>query len=84
MQTRSLSITLPEELLDQVEDLRAREHRSSSEVIEEALRSYLGQEPSDRLLGWQKEILEERLAAAKAEPGQGQSWEQVEAELWPR
>lgn len=84
MQTRSLSITLPEDLLEQVEEARLSHHRSSSELIEDALRSYLGQELDGPLPGWQRGILQERLAAAKAEPGKGQSWEQVEAELWPR
>ena len=33
---------------------------------------------------WQRQILDERLADVEANPGDEESWESVEAQLWPR
>lgn len=43
MAVRKVAITLPEELYDLVERARAVEHRSRSEVIQEALRTHFGE-----------------------------------------
>lgn len=50
MAVKKVAVTLPEELFDMVERLREIEHRSRSEVFQEALRRYFGErvnEPSD-------------------------------------
>ena len=43
MAVRKVAITLPEELYELVERARAVEHRSRSEVIQEALRTYFSE-----------------------------------------
>jgi Arc/MetJ-type ribon-helix-helix transcriptional regulator len=84
MSARSMTVTLPEELLTLVEDVCRKEHRTRSELVREALRRYIrAAEQEPPLHGWQREILAERLAAAKARPGEGSTWAEVEAELWP-
>lgn len=83
MSTRNFSMTLPEELFEQVEELRQREHRTRSELIREALRRYIRTAEDPPLHDWQRQILAQRLAAAKARPGEGRTWEEVESELWP-
>lgn len=42
MAVKKVAVTLPEELFDMVERARAIEHRSRSELIQEAVRSYFG------------------------------------------
>ena len=83
MPTKNFSITLPEELFEQVEELCHREHRSRSELIREALRGYIREAEDPPLHDWQREILAQRLAASKARPDEVQTWEEVESELWP-
>jgi putative addiction module component (TIGR02574 family) len=34
--------------------------------------------------GWQRQILDERLADIERSPDDEQTWEEVKAELWPR
>jgi len=43
MAVKKVAITLPEELFDMVERARAIEHRSRSELIQEAIRSHFGE-----------------------------------------
>jgi metal-responsive CopG/Arc/MetJ family transcriptional regulator len=40
---RKIAVTLPEELFDKVERLWEIEHRSRSEVVQEALRRHFGE-----------------------------------------
>lgn len=48
---RTISITLPPDLLDKVQEVARREHRTMSELFREALRRYMTQEPQwDALL----------------------------------
>lgn len=47
MAVRKVAVTLPEELYDVVEQARSIEHRSRSDVIQEALRTHFG-EPTYR------------------------------------
>ena len=47
MAVRKVAITLPEELYELVERARAVEHRSRSEIIQEALRTHF----ANRLIG---------------------------------
>ena len=43
MAARKVAVTLPEELYELVERARTIEHRSRSEVIQEALRTHFGE-----------------------------------------
>lgn len=79
MATKNFSVTLPEELFEQIEELREREHQSRSELVGEALRSYIhGSGQGEELHGWQRQVLDQRLAAAKAEPGKGYRFDEAE------
>lgn len=76
MAVKKVAVTLPEELFDMVERARAIEHRSRSELIQEAIRSHFGEPvyvPTDderRMLGQALEELESGPAAAH-------SWDEV-------
>lgn len=77
MAVRKVAVTLPEELYDLVERARAVEHRSRSEVIQEALRTHFGEAvyvPTE----------EERrmLAEDQRHPELARPWREVSAELW--
>jgi Arc/MetJ-type ribon-helix-helix transcriptional regulator len=79
---RKIAVTLPEELFDMVERLREIEHRSRSEVFQEALRRYFGEpvyEPTDE----ERRLLDDALAAVEQQPDAGRPWGAVRAELWP-
>jgi len=76
MAVRKIAVTLPEELFGMVERLREIEHRSRSEVFQEALRRYFGEpvyEPTDE----ERRILDEALAEAEQQPEGGQPWAAV-------
>jgi hypothetical protein len=65
-----------------VERLREIEHRSRSEVLQEALRRYFGEpvyEPTDE----ERRLLDEALADLEQRPEAGRRWEAVRGELWP-
>lgn len=48
---RTISITLPPDLLDKAQEVARREHRTMSELFREALRRYMTQDPQwDSLL----------------------------------
>lgn len=82
MAVRKIAVTLPEELFDMVERLREIEHRSRSEVFQEALRRYFGEpvyEPTDE----ERRLLDEALAAVEQQPNASRSWDAVRNELWP-
>ena len=79
---RKIAVTLPEELFDMVERLREIEHRSRSEVFQEALRRYFGEpvyEPTDE----ERRLLEEALTALQQQPNASRPWDAVRNELWP-
>lgn len=82
MPGRRISLSLPEELFESVEEYRRREGCTRSEVLAAALREHLGLE-SAALPESHRAILAERLAAARERPGEGSSWDDVEARLWP-
>ena len=42
---RTISITLPPDLLDKAQEVARREHRTMSELFREALRRYMTQDP---------------------------------------
>ena len=81
MAVRKIAVTLPEELFDMVERLREIEHRSRSEVFQEALRRYFGEpvyEPTEE----ERRLLDEALAEAEKQPDAGRPWEEVRDELF--
>ncbi|GGB24046.1 hypothetical protein GCM10011492_12450 [Flexivirga endophytica] len=78
-----VAITLPEELYDLVERARGIEHRSRSEVIQEALRTHFGESvyvPSDA----ERRALAEALDEFDQNPGAQREWDDVRHELWPK
>jgi Arc/MetJ-type ribon-helix-helix transcriptional regulator len=82
MAVRKVAVTLPEELFEMVERLRDIEHRSRSEVFQDALRRYFGEpvyEPTDE----ERRLLDEALAELEREPDAGRSWDEVRADIWP-
>jgi len=82
MTVRKVAVTLPEELFDMVERLREIEHRSRSEVFQEALRRYFGEpvyQPTDE----ERRLLDEALADVEQRPEAGRPWDAVRGELWP-
>ncbi len=82
MVVRKVAVTLPEELYDLVERARSIEHRSRSEVIQEALRSHFGESiyvPTDA----ERRALVEALDEADQHPGAQREWDDVRRELWP-
>lgn len=75
-----VAITLPEELYEIVERARAVEHRSRSEVVQEALRTHFGEAvyvPSDE----ERRALAAALDEAQTAPGGIRDWDGVRAEL---
>jgi metal-responsive CopG/Arc/MetJ family transcriptional regulator len=83
MVVRKVAVTLPEELFEMVERARKIEHRSRSELIQEALRTHFGGPvyvPSDE----ERRMLDEALADLSREPDSGRPWEEVRREVWPR
>lgn len=81
MAVRKVAVTLPEELYELVERARAVEHRSRSEVIQEALRTHFGESvyvPSEDERG----MLLAGLDEASADPGALQDWAEVRQRLW--
>ena len=82
MVVRKVAVTLPEELYDLVERARSIEHRSRSEVIQEALRTHFGESiyvPSEA----ERRALVEALDEDNQHPGAQRGWGDVRRELWP-
>lgn len=82
MAVRKVAVTLPEELYQLVERARAVEHRSRSEVIQDALRTHFGEAvyvPSDE----ERIRLVEALESADRHPDSIRDWADVRSELWP-
>lgn len=83
MAVRKVAITLPEELYDLVERARAVEHRSRSEVIQEALRTHFGESlyrPSEA----ERAALIAGLEEAHVDPASVRDWSDVRAQLRAR
>lgn len=83
MAVRKVAITLPDELYELVERARTVEHRSRSEVIQEALRTHFG-EATYRPTDDERASLVEALDAAQADPSSLQDWSDVRASLRSR
>lgn len=80
MAVKKVAVTLPEELYDMVERARAIEHRSRSELIQEAIRSHFGEPvyvPTDE----ERQMLDEALRGAESEPDTSRSWQEVRDDL---
>lgn len=83
MAVRKVAVTLPEELYELVERARAMEHRSRSEVIQEALRTHFGEPvyvPTDD----ERHALVEALETVDERHGGLREWTDVRSELWPK
>ncbi len=81
MAVRKVAITLPEELYQLVERARAVEHRSRSEMIQEAIRTHFGEAvyvPTDE----ERRLILEALEEAQAAPENLRDWAEVRKELW--
>ncbi|HET7388673.1 MAG TPA: ribbon-helix-helix protein, CopG family [Nocardioidaceae bacterium] len=82
MTVRKVAVTLPEELYNLVERARAFEHRTRSEVIQEAIRTHFGEAvyvPSER----ERQLLVEALEEDQRHPELARPWSEVRHELWP-
>ena len=82
MSVRKVAVTLPEELFDMVERLRDIEHRSRSDVFQDALRRYFGEpvyEPTED----ERRLLDEALTHLESHPDAVRSWDEIRAEIWP-
>lgn len=80
MTVRKVAITLPEELFEIVERARAVEHRTRSEVIQEALRTHFGEAvyvPSDE----ERRLLTAALDEFAQAPERTRDWGQVRSDL---
>jgi metal-responsive CopG/Arc/MetJ family transcriptional regulator len=82
MAVKKVAVTLPEELFDMVERARKIEHRTRSEVIQEALRTHFGEPvyvPTDE----ERRMLDRAITDLHEDPESGRSWEEVRREIWP-
>ena len=82
MAHKTLTVSLPEELLEIVEKARAIEHRSRSEIIQEAIRRYFG-EPVYVPTAEERMMLGDAVEEMERHPDAGRSWTEVRGELWP-
>jgi len=82
MAVRKVAVTLPEELYELVERARAVEHRSRSEVIQEALRTHFGESvyvPTEE----ERRALTEGLDRIAEDPESWIDWDDLRRELRP-
>lgn len=82
MAVKKVAVTLPEELFDMVERARKIEHRTRSEVIQEALRSHFG-EPVYVPTVEERQMLDQALVDLHQDLESGRSWDDVRGEVWP-
>lgn len=83
MGVKKVAVTLPEELFDMVERARKIEHRTRSEVIQEALRTHFG-EPVYVPTTDERHMLDQALVDLHDDPESGRSWDDVRHEIWPQ
>jgi hypothetical protein len=70
MATKRITISLPQEIYDEVEELAQREHRSMSELVREAIRLYADGPRGDESFGaWSVTEVAEPAAAYGADTG---------------
>jgi metal-responsive CopG/Arc/MetJ family transcriptional regulator len=82
MAARKVAVTLPEELYDLIERARKVEHRSRSEMIQEAIRTHFG-EAVYVPTGEERRLLQEALDEDRLHPELARPWHEVRGELWP-
>lgn len=82
MAVKKVAVTLPEELFDMVERARSIEHRTRSEVIQEALRTHFG-EPVYVPTEEERRMLDRAIVDLHEDPASGRSWREVREEIWP-
>ena len=80
--SKNISVSLPIEMIREVDQACRTEHRNRSELIREALRRYLAVSQAP-LHEWQKDLLRERIHAHQADPKAVEEWTRVRSELWP-
>jgi CopG family transcriptional regulator / antitoxin EndoAI len=80
---RKVAITLPEELYELVERARKIEHRTRSELIQEALRTHFG-EPVYTPTEAERRMLDEALDELDRDPESSRPWQAVRQEIWPQ
>ncbi len=80
MAVRKVAVTLPEELFEIVERARAVEHRTRSEVIQEALRTHFG-EPVYVPTGEERRLLTAALDEDAQTAERIRDWDDVRAQL---
>ena len=80
MPTKRLTISLPEKFYQEIGELAKQEHRTLSEVAREALRRYViaAAVEATPIYPWQRQLIEERMAAYHADPDDVVGWEEVE------
>lgn len=81
MTVRKVAVTLPEELFDMIERARKIEHRSRSEMIQEAIRSHFGEaryEPTPE----ERRMVSAALEADLTHPEAARPWSEVRSNLW--
>ncbi|RIQ32476.1 ribbon-helix-helix protein, CopG family [Jiangella rhizosphaerae] len=83
MAVKKVAVTLPEELYDMVERARKIEHRSRSELIQEALRTHFG-EPVYTPTDEERRMIDEALDDLRRDSGTSRSWDDVHEELRSR
>jgi len=80
---RKVAITLPEELYELVEQARKIEHRTRSELIQEALRTHFGEHvysPTEA----ERRMLDEALEELHRDPESSRPWQAIRQEIWPQ
>jgi len=80
---KKVAVTLPEELYELVERARKIEHRTRSELFQEALRTHSG-EPVYTPTEAERRVLNEALDDLRRDPGSGLPWEVIRREVRPR
>jgi hypothetical protein len=79
---KKVAVTLPEELFEMVERAREIEHRTRSEIVQEALRTHFG-EPVYTPTEAERRMLDEALADLHDHPDASQAWSDVRDRIQP-
>ena len=82
MPVKKVAVTLPEELFEMVERAREIEHRTRSEIVQEALRTHFG-EPVYTPTEAERRMLDEALADLHNHPDASQAWSDVRERIQP-
>lgn len=80
MASRKIAVTLPEPLYEAVETARKHEHRSRSDLIQEAVRAYL-EVPKYHPSQEELRKIDQALAELDENPTEGVDWEDFREEF---